>query len=623
MTRLTRSEEGSALILALFFSIIFFVLLAAVVAFADVGLKSMKGFENQLRASASAEGAVDAAINRYRVDGTCGGGPAPMTPEVRPVGGKNVIVHCSATQSTNRPAKALSSRSTDPLEGIVSTDPGVLVRGDVFSNSTIRTKTGADKLRVQKGSISAIGTCDGDIDTLPSSLPLSCAPPGTGTADPIEGRDPDFTKLVDAVPMWRVAPDCPPLPVDPPPASRRLVRVLPGYYDDASKLSNLTNGLCPGAVVWLEPGAYYFNFGFAAPAPAPPAVWTITDPNVNVVAGTPRGWSVGAPDTVSSPGGCTTDGDPPPNNGVQLIMGGTSRIEVDSGASVELCAQPSSTEQQLALYGLAADHPDHTLEPTLATEVDGFRDSRNAFVIGESPVASAVARIAPSGPSTAALTLSGFRQSVPAGALIDGVTLRVAHQDEQTGTGAAAEVSFTGIGNTCSHNLVLHPVTIVVDTKDLKADCGVDTPAKLAALGITYTAKAGSSPAGPATDRLDGIWIDVSYRTPTTRKATIGVSSVFSTPQNAREIGEYGGPADAYAVAALSKPVVTSASLTVGGFGNPPIPSGSVIDSAKLLVAHQDVGDIEDGGVTVSVPDVGTCGDPHALELRSSAIGTV
>jgi hypothetical protein len=595
-----RGEDGSALVLALFFSVVFFVLLAAMMTFTDVGLKSTKGFRNQLVSGAASAGAVDAAINRYR-DGACGDDPAPLTSEVRPVNEKNVIVHCTTTQPANRPANALLARGGSAAEGIQPTIPGVEVRGNVFSNSTV-TATSPNTLTAKKGEVSAVDSCSTTGVTTDPVTTLHCPP--TGSADPVDGRDPDFAKATDAEPMWRKA-ECPAAPT-------WLVKLSPGYYDDPAALSDLTSaGGCAGvSVVWLQPGVYYFDFGFRT---GTDGVWNINDSTRTVVAGTPRGWNPDAvsPETVTTPGGCKTESDEPPANGVQIIIGGKSRIEVDNGAKVELCAEPSSAEQQIALYGLSGDKPLHTLEPTVVRDVAGFRDSRNAMVIGETPAAEATVRLASSGPDSGSLTLGGFRPAVPDGAVIESAVLRVAHKDE-AGVAPAA-LSFTG-NDACDTGVPLDPSGIVPYVKDLVA-CGVTTPAQLDGLVVTYTAHAG---AAPATDHLDGIWVDVSYRTPTTRRptATREVSANFAAPDGALEIGEFGDPAATHAVASLN-PSATSAAMTLLGFGNPRIPDASTIDSAVLRVAHRDEGAIDT--VTANVASAsGSCA--LNVPLHSSAL---
>ena len=629
-SRQATGEDGSSLIIALVFVVIFSLLVATVISFAEVGLKASRSFDDKAQSTYAVDGAVDAAINRFREGGQCGNYTAPAGPD-GPLGDRGLIVRCvdddrPATGKTTKPGNALLSLGSEANEGI-STVGEQRVLGNIFSNSTV---TAGATLIVQ-GQVSATGNCNvppGNIQTSPEPNAVHCADTD-GAADASQGRDPQFTKALSAVPVRRAVPPCP---------AGWLVKLEPGHYDDAAALSAFTTvppappapptpGACPGKVVWLHPGNYYFDFTFRGGA----GTWTIDDPNVAVVAGTPRGWDPNAAvrPPISVPGSCKTVDDPGVVDGVQLIAGGGTHFRILRG-QVEVCAEPSTSDQSIALYGIAPDRA-YTIEPTGWTTVDGFADPVDATTIGEAPVPpatgppSATAVLA-SGPTrSASLTLTAFRPGVPDGSLIDSATLRVSHSElgDMDDASRSVTVAADFPGSTCTGAQAV-PVPVSLggfseDRIDLKAACGLSDPAAFAELEVTYSAALRTGGADGTAD-LDGIAVEVAYRSPNTRKPTVvsassGFTDPANPPANALEIGEQPGPKTADA--GLNGDGPPSASITVAGLGEPPIPPGSRIDSAKLRVAHQEQGGVEP---TVTVPFTGgNCVD-RTLPVRTTGI---
>ena len=601
MTGPRRGEEGSALVIALFFITIFAILITSVITFTEVGFRAARSFANDAKASYAADGAVNAAINRYGRGGPCDNFTAPLDPDGDAVNDESLIVHCDGpppgAERATKPVNALLSLGP---EGIASTS-AMRVLGSIFSNSTVA----AGATMVVQGEVGAIGDCTppGAFQTPPNAL--HCANTGGG-ADPLDGRDPDYTRSLDVVPLLRTAPVCPPAPED------WLVEVEPGHYDDAAALSALTGGGCPGRVVWFKPGNYYLDFTFRGGA----GTWTVNDPSIDVVAGEPKGWDPEAATrpSLQIPGSCLTETDGPVD-GVQLVVGGGTHIQVDRGR-VELCAEPSTTTQSIALYGLRPDLPTHNLEPTALDAVTGFTEPGRALLIGESPVETSDVFLSSTGATSAELSVSAFLPSIPPGSLIDTAELRIAHRDDGDMEQPTVEVIFPGVaGGACTPPaLPLRPATVVEDRVDLKAECGLTEVADFGALEVRFTASLGVGTA--ATERLDGIAVEVAYRAPTTRKPTaVPSSSGFSDPGNALEIGEQ--PA-LLATADLDSGGATSASLTLAGFGDPPIPPGSTIDSAVLRVAHKDEGDL--APPTITVPFAGSTCTALPLPINATAV---
>ena len=78
--------------------------------------------------------------------------------------------------------------------------------------------------------------------------------------------------------------------------------------------------------------------------------------DVTYTTATRPAWDPTNPATVNAgspavPGSCRRDGDAGWTDGVQWIFGGDSRINLKTGA-LELCDKPSTTQQEIVLYGV-------------------------------------------------------------------------------------------------------------------------------------------------------------------------------------------------------------------------------------------------------------------------------
>ncbi|GAA1940416.1 hypothetical protein GCM10009738_12150 [Kitasatospora viridis] len=589
------------MILALAFVVVFSLIAVSLLSFTGTSLKAASVYVDQGKRAYSADGATQLAIANFAQGNPCADYTAP------PINGRQMTVHCdplNASPSTARatqPQDALRSLGQAADDGINVTTQGLRVQGSVFSRTNITAGVGASM--VVTGDVSAVGNCSAAVSRaqLPPSQPPyvhDCAndtPPAP--ADAVVGADPDYTPPVTAVPVRRTVPAC------PGPGSW-LVRLQPGYYDDARALTRLTGGDCPGAVVWLQPGLYYFDFTFTGGT----AVWTVTDPTVSVVGGTPAGWDPGAParPTVPDPGGC----DRTRPEGVEVMMGGGSRFQVDRGHA-ELCAPVAPDAQQVAVYGVQPPKPSHTLKPTAVVTDTGFANPTHALTSGEQPSlpgcsppsgttgCTADAVLGPTDRQPASIQLAGFTPQVPPGSVITGATLGVRHEDDGDLTTPGALTVTTAVGkDTCrTVSPSRHPALATDPPIDLLAACGLTDPTRLADLTVTYSAALDAN-GSTATERLDGIWLEVAYRTPTTFKPTaVAASTGFTDPGNALEIGEQ--PTPSVARADLG-PAAPSASITLAGYGRPPLPAGSTIDSAVLRVAHQETGGVAAPRITVT-----------------------
>ncbi|MEV7413847.1 hypothetical protein [Streptomyces sp. NPDC089919] len=608
--RARRDEQGATLILALVFVVVFGLLTVSVLAFVGTGLKATVAYADQSRRAYSADGATQLAIKNFSQGNPCTDYTAP------PVNGRQMTVHCDplnasagATRAT-QPQHALLSLGRTADDGLAVRTPGLRVQGGVFSHSKITTGPGASM--TVSGDVSAVGDCSRAVSQ--TELPATQAPYAHGCADdtppaPADeavGGDPDFTPPATAVPVRRTVPAC-------PAAGSWLVKLAPGSYDDARALTRLTGGDCPHVVVWLQPGLYYFDFTFTGG----PAAWTVDDPTVSVVGGTPAGWHPGAATrpTVPAPGGC----DRTRPEGVQVMMGGESRLQVDRGHA-ELCAPVTPDAQQVAVYGVQPPKPVHTLKPTAVVTDSGFAAPGQALTTGERPTppgcpqptgtagCTSDAVLDPVSRRSATVQFAGFTPKVPPGSVITSATLRIRHQDEGDLTDPGAVTATTAVGeDTCrTDRLPRHPELTEDPPIDLLGACGLTDPARLAGLRVTYTATLDAH-GGAATERLDGIRLEVAYRTPTTFKPTaVTASSGFTAAGNALEIGEQPEPSVAAADLTEAAP---AASLTLGGFVQLPFPPGSRIESAVLRVAHRETGDAAAPRITVTPAGGGGCAD--------------
>ncbi|WP_205530685.1 hypothetical protein [Streptomyces sp. MBT27] len=585
-------EQGATLILALAFVVVFGLVTISVLSFAGTGLKAAGAYVDQGKRSYSADGATQLAIKNFSQGNPCADYTAP------PINDQQMIVHCDplnaspATTRAAQPQDALTSLGKAAKDGINVTTHGLRVQGGVFSRTNITTGAGASS--VVSGDVSAVGDCSSRVSQAqlpPTQTPYAhaCAnDTPSAPADEVLGADPDYTPPATAVPVRRTVPAC-------PKSGSWLVRLQPGYYDDAPALNRLTGGDCPDIVVWLRPGLYYFDFTFTGGS----AIWTVADPTVSVVGGTQAGWDPSAParPAVPNPGAC----DKTRPEGVEVMMGGGSRLQVDRG-HVELCAPVTPGAQQIAVYGVQPPKPNRPLKPTAVVANTGFANPGHALTSGERPTLPGCSQ--PTGTEnctadavldrtkrrSASLQLAGFTPQVPPGSVITGATLHVRHEDDGSLTAPDALKVTTAVGgDTCHTDSPARHTVLATDAPiDLLDACGLTDPARLTGLTVTYAATLDSD-GTTATERLDGIWLEVAYRTPTTFKPTaVTASTGFAASDNALEIGEQ--PTSLVAGVDLTT-AAPSASITLAGFGRPPLPPGSTIHSAVLRVAHQETGD--------------------------------
>lgn len=508
--RVERGDEGVAMIVSLAFITFFGLVMAGIMSFTDTGFQVNKVVEAQRGDVYAAEGAVEASIAAMRGDKDFGAsGRSCPDQTLPPIDGRTVVVKCTP-QSGSGVGGSSGGPSTAILTlggaaAVAAGEPGIQrsssdvlrVQGNVVSNSTIRGGSNA-KINVT-GSVHARGDCTPGEMITATVVPVQCNFAGTIP----NGADPAYPTLVGEVPAGRNVPNCT--------KQDSLVVLEPGTYTDAKKLSALTDASgCDKSLIWLKPGAYYFNFTNSGSHE-----WLVKDAGVHVVGGTPKSWSATGRVPVPFPGGCATSADLPLSDGVQLIFGGDSRLNVQSG-TFEVCSPPSG--DQVAIYGAKNTQRTETaqLAPSAHTAVPAsgvsWVNPTGAYAIGETPASAATLAMAGS-LSSGSLTFSGFKNATPpAGATLTGTpTLRVVHME--TGSFAQNNPAATvTVGTKVCRNL--KPAVRAVlgeDTFDLSSCIS-----SLADLTETITVKyevamAGNSTAATAT--LDGVRIDVQWLT--------------------------------------------------------------------------------------------------------------
>jgi Tfp pilus assembly protein PilX len=400
-------EEGSALIVALAFLMLFALLVPALLGLANTSILATERLAERRATVYAADAAMEAAIQnvRYNLDA----GRDPSIPGVQPcpdlttsVNGVAVTVKCEGQDgsgvvgSGDAPAPAVQSvgtYATGTCRTIVNgkkvegkNERGIVVRKDNAKYIVVGGMSANTKL-CQEGQKSTVTVQQGVIRGNPcviayatSALVPPCAAGGSVT-------DPGY------VPYAKVKPAAvSSVPTTCPTAStwNKVVQIPPGTYT-GTPLSNLKKvfpaAACKGAVFWFKPGSYYFEGG---------AVWKVNPADLsasqpsNIVAGAAKGWSTGSGaacsgfptgwfvcnskprPTVPFPGACMLDTDypdppGPPSNpldaGVEFIFGKDAGMSLDKG-NIEMCPPPvprgygndPTKDQRISFYEVKNDN---------------------------------------------------------------------------------------------------------------------------------------------------------------------------------------------------------------------------------------------------------------------------
>jgi hypothetical protein len=535
--RVARGQEGTSLVLALAFMTLFGVFAGLLAQFGAESFKTTSAVRDQRAAVYGAEGAVDTAIDYVRGNTSFGtnGGTCPSVYLPTPSGHTNAYATCTGQASAvggvnaSLPSQALLTTATGSEDGItvgsvLGLFPGGFdVNGGVFSNSDIQANQsffGPDVLDAGSNPVSARGSCSGTI----RGNPVTC---NLGSSSHPEGNDPNYPSPLSSVPTHQIVPAC-------PSSGNKVIAFTPGFYDDEAGLNALTSGGCHNAVLWFQPGAYYFDFDWKSGDTS--ATWTIDDSTVDVVGGTPKGWSPTNPThpSIPSPGACKTDTDPDPNDGVQFVFGGDSRMQ-GILADIELCATPDASGRELAIYGqksgvVSATPTTVTLEPTAngsgVTGVSGFANPLSpsnamnaidgvlttATVTGNSKIVS--------------MTTKGYdASSIRSDSQFGSIAVHIAHREATpTAMGNVTLTLNSTNGTTCSTTLTKRS-TLTPDTWVPPCVNSIDD---LQGLTFKYSVQMNSTGNPSSLFSLDGIDAQVTYTPPALRTESGCVTQVGS-----------------------------------------------------------------------------------------------
>jgi hypothetical protein len=602
-------ESGSVLVMAMMLLVVAGLGLAALLTYTQAGFQSGAAHRDARDRDYTAEGAVELGLARL------GENVCDPWQEVE-LNGVAASISCRAPGT---PPWALVALGADPTEGgvLVAEDSGdVHLAGNLLAASGVRN-AGSGVLHVA-GVLQAGGACEGAIE----AAELACDDPAPGAVDPgyLVAQPTDLAH--------QPTPACP--------EEGWLVALEPGFHSDAAALSALTDGACPGAVLWFQPGLHYLNFTFVEPyldcdAEDRPCTWTVTDPTVSIVAGTPRGWDPEQEDAprLAVPGSCDRG-----RAGVRLVAGGASRIDVGAGR-FELCPDPTFADPQIAVHALPTAESATGAQGNGAAQVvvgDGFDHPLHALVIGEEPepLLATAALDRTDGPVTATLTFTAFAPAdgIPRGARLDTVLLHVAHRHDGDLDSLTVTIDpgdgdpIVLVAGDCATPDPAEPPPLCLDTDlhtdtvDLTAELharGLDTVEALEALTVTYTATVAEEPGegegATATVDVDGLALSLHVSPPVPLLPGEAAGDAFDDPEHALVIGE--DPDPLVATAALDRtdgPVTAALTLTAFAPADG-IPPGARLDTVLLHVAHRHDGDLDSLTVTI---DPGA-GDPIVL----------
>ena len=494
-------DRGALLIIAIVIVTVVALVTGFVLTRGDGSLRATVALRDVARASYASDAAAQVAINDLRTGYNVGGGEpdpwyyineigtgcfgydgsgAATTPKdtlvldglVPKLSGDtqsvmSAAVTCSPEDATgaqgsavpisngNKPGNAIHTLGTSGETGFRFKTNGsggaFRVRGGVWSNSDI--------VRDQNGNLESSESIRAHTGCTPAAAMVApvvnC---GAGTAS-----DPNYASELDiagtGIPQLRT----------PPASCSGSVTLQPGWYDDATKLNALTPNGSSNCFIHMTPGVYYFDFRNSP-----------TDPlyDASIVGGSASEWTINSGTIVGGtltsdttiPGRCVNPIDDVNASGVQVIFGGDSRMVVDKGAQMELCATYHSNRPPIAIHeqksgnvtqtvigpadartatsvtNVTAAGPDNVGTFTGAT-VPNLETANGNQITGANLASWTNASTAPGNSnSIRSITMTGFAPvagSLPPGTVITSAQLKVTHRSTGTGNQQKNSVTFT------------------------------------------------------------------------------------------------------------------------------------------------------------------------------------
>lgn len=551
--RSLRDDDGAILVIALVIITTVALVVGTVLTQGDGSLRATVALREVAGTTYAADGAAQVAINGLRTGhnlgdaepadwvytNTLGTGCFGYNSDGSTVGGielpgfypganggaaTSAYVECAPEDETgaqgsavpitnaNKPGNAILTLGTGGEAGFTFKTNGssgaFRVRGGVWSNSTIvRDNNGVLE---STESIRAHGGC--------SPVAAMSAPIVSCSAATVP--DPDYRSDIELA-----GTGVPALQTPPAGCASGTATLQPGYYDDATKLNALTPNGGGGCLVHLLPGAYYFDFhnnagGFDLSTTGSAAhVW-------NVNSGTVVGGTLTSDTSV--PGRCVNPIDDVTAQGVQLVFGGDSRIVVDKGAQMEVCASYRSNRPPIAVYGQRTGTATSTTlagpsalttsgTPTVTAGTFTGATAANLQTADGNQTTNANLAVwtrGNTGPSTqtGSITMTGFAPAtaLPKGTILTGARLKVTHRSTggpnaftltpSAGTGLSShtlparanlttdDVDLSGVGGWAALQRSVHDHGFSGATLKLDASLGKSQTAQLdaARLELTY-----------------------------------------------------------------------------------------------------------------------------------------
>lgn len=504
-------EEGSVLVLALVFLMVFGSWIGIVLQFAAAGQRTTVSIRAEATSTYAGGGALEGAINAARSTLSVGTqATGPTTCFTLPVGELDnptaVTVTCDPRAgsgspfgggSASQPDGSVLALSTDATEGVSVAAAAVLpTQGDVLANKRITVPAGATL--TSSGSVRGL-TCSTAGTVTPA---CTVAAAGTATDPAWPGPTTAATTVVATLP-----------------ACGTVVSLSPGIYRSAAALQTVLN--CASAVVWFQPGTYFFDFRDAGTHEI-----TVGTGDV-VVGGAASGWTPGTTASTAVPfptaAAPTTSACDVTAAGVDMVFGADSRVNV-TGGRMQLCALVTgASNQHVVVRGLASAAS--VAATTTATAATSASSNAAGAWAWDTPTLGAVVdgttahvRIPNTTKGPSKLTLAGLGAAiVPTDAIAVSVTVTVT--ETVTGTGNTTLTLKPGAGVTpptqtledCPGSPTCSGSAFVPGNTDTATFTGL-TPGQVN--GMSFDVTVNNPNNSPVDAWIDGITVAVAFTVP-------------------------------------------------------------------------------------------------------------
>lgn len=556
-------DDGSALVLALIFTTLISLIVAAVLSFASTSFQATMTLNELQGTFAAVDGAVEGAINSIRgnldkgtireaASGACpfqSDNPSTTSVDESLADGNQVFtsslnlspsgkavrvdVKCKAGQDSGRLTGVVVRGVNAPSHAIIARAPSgtaikqassntIVVGGDVYANTIVsgnpKSKFTVDgELDVKGTDPDPSKTCTKGFTSSLGETHRRCGPTALTPAFPNYPPPPTSTITTPGV----VTKHC--TSADSP----RYVTFSPGKYSSVSALNDAAQECGKEAIYWFQPptgpgitgpGVFYFEFD---------DVWRIS--GGQYVGGELSGTLA---DVKAAPLGTkcrvdTSDGPLDTHHGVEFVFGKKSSLSMTGGV-MELCPEFSSSQQQISIYGLTqggaqsvtstflANLPVPTSSPTGVAPM--FQNPEKAIDIDGVPAKAQ--NIAGGQTSSLKFTFTTGATAIPDGASINSVTLHVVHRDSAntrlnlsaifTPAGGGAPMPAQSINAVNGSGFTDYSKNLF-DVDSTK----VDSKGELIGATVDFNASVPVHSSNPTrTEEVDSIYLEVTYTPP-------------------------------------------------------------------------------------------------------------